>query len=41
MADKAMFNDKNLKLMEEEGIQYVVSAKLKSLSKKKKVECAL
>ena len=38
VADKAMFNDKSLKFMEEEGIQYVVSAKLKSLPKKTKAE---
>ena len=38
VADKAMFNDNNLRLMEEEGMEYVVSAKLKSLPKKTKAE---
>lgn len=38
VADRAMFNDKNLKLMEEEGIQYVVACKLKTLPKDKKEE---
>ncbi len=38
VADRAMFNEQNLTLMEEEGIQYVVSAKLKSLPKSKKDE---
>jgi len=38
VADKAMFNNKNLQFMEEQGIQYVVSAKLKSFPKKKKTE---
>jgi len=38
VADRAMFNEKNLQLMEEEGIQYVVAAKLKSLSKAKREE---
>ena len=38
VADKALFTDKNLQLMEEYGIQYVVSAKLKSLPKAKKEE---
>ncbi len=38
VADRAMFNEKNLKLMEEEGIQYVVACKLKTLSKTKKEE---
>ena len=38
VADKAMFNDNNLRLMEEEGMEYVVSAKLKSLPKRTKAE---
>jgi len=38
VADRAMFNEKNLQLMEAEGIQYVVAAKLKSLSKAKREE---
>ena len=38
VADKAMFNNNNLRLMEEEGMEYVVSAKLKSLPKKTKAE---
>ena len=38
VADRAMFNEKNLKLMEEEGIQYVVACKLKTLPKDKKEE---
>lgn len=38
VADRAMFNERNLKLMEEEGIHYVVACKLKSLSKVKKEE---
>ncbi|MDE0119602.1 MAG: hypothetical protein OXM55_06310 [Bdellovibrionales bacterium] len=33
-----MFNDQNLKLMEEEGLQYVVAAKIKSLPKAKREE---
>ena len=33
-----MFNEKNLKPMEEEGIQYVVACKLKALPKTKKEE---
>jgi len=36
VADRAMFNDNNLNLMEQEGVQYVVAAKLKSLPKVKK-----
>lgn len=31
VADRAMFSEKNLECMEQEGIQYVVSAKLKSM----------
>ena len=38
VADRAMFTEDNLKLLEDEGIKYVVSAKLKSLSKAKKNE---
>ena len=38
VADRAMFNDKNLQMMEKEGIQYVVAARLKSLSKVEKEE---
>jgi transposase len=36
VADRAMFNEKNLKLLEDKKIQYVVAAKLRSLDKKKK-----
>lgn len=36
VADRAMFIDKNLQFMEEQGIQYVVAAKLKSLPKTKR-----
>lgn len=38
VADRAMFNDKNLKLMEENDMQYVVACKLKTLPKVKKEE---
>ena len=38
VADRAMFNDKNLKLMEENDMQYVVACKLKTLPKAKKEE---
>ncbi|MYE07501.1 MAG: IS1634 family transposase [Oligoflexia bacterium] len=38
VADRAMFNEQNLKLMEEEGLQYVVAAKIKSLPKAKREE---
>jgi len=33
VADRAMFNDTNLAFMDQEGIHYIVAAKLKSLSK--------
>ena len=33
VADRAMFNEKNLKMMEEEQIKYIVAARLKSLPK--------
>ena len=36
VADRAMFTDKNLQFMEEQGVQYVVAAKLKSLPKIKR-----
>lgn len=36
VADRAMFNEKNLEMMESEGIQYVVAAKLKAMSKEMK-----
>ena len=36
VADMAMFNDKNLQMMETNGIQYVVAARLKSLPRKKR-----
>ena len=38
VADRAMFNEQNLKLMEESSIQYVVAAKLRSLTQSKKEE---
>jgi transposase len=38
IADRAMFVEKNLKLMDDENIQYVVAAKLKTLPKIKKEE---
>ena len=38
VADRAMFSEDNLKLMEEEGIEYVVAAKLKTLPKRNKDE---
>lgn len=38
IADRAMFVEKNLQYMEQKGIQYVVSAKLKALPKSKKEE---
>ena len=38
VADRAMFTDKNLSFMEKENIQYIVSAKLKQLSRDKKAE---
>lgn len=33
VADRAMFNEANLTLMDKEGLQYIVAAKLKSMSK--------
>ena len=38
VADRAMFSEKNRQFMEENGIQYVVAAKLKSLKKEIKQE---
>ncbi len=38
VADRAMFSNKNLDLMDKEGINYVVAAKLKALPKEKKKE---
>ena len=38
VADRAMFSDKNLHIMEENGMQYVVAAKLKSLPKAQRQE---
>lgn len=38
VADRAMFNEKNLKAMEDENVNYVVAAKLKGLDKKAKTE---
>lgn len=38
VADRAMFNRKNLDLMDNEGISYVVAAKLKTLAKIKREE---
>ena len=38
VADRAMFNWKNLEWMESEGIRYIVAAKLRSLSKKMKAQ---
>lgn len=39
VADRAMFNEPNLKALEESGISYVVAAKLKTLSKALKSQC--
>ena len=36
VADRAMFSEKNLKFMDDEGFQYVVAARLKNLSKERK-----
>lgn len=38
VADRAMFNDENLKLMESERIDYIVAARLKSLNTKLKTQ---
>lgn len=38
VADRAMFNEENLKLMESKKIKYIVAAKLRSLPEKKKNE---
>jgi transposase len=38
VADRAMFNEENLKLMESKKIKYIVAAKLRSLPEKKKKE---
>lgn len=38
VADRAMFNEANLSLMDQEGIQYIVAAKLKSMNQTMKTQ---